>query len=353
MGIGPAAQDCELDSRRTLARRLEGRANDVATGVLAELEGCQEATGEILKPDLLDAITRTDVEATRVVSRWIATGEGATADEMMRLGALGALVDRLTLASLVKAYLAWRDVTIQIVTAEVCRIQASGRLRKEVVAMVARSCDAALVGMAAQFDAERHRLLLALGAERDKLATMALHDALTGLPNRTLLSRRLEIALGDPSGRNGVAVAFVDLDRFKAVNDALGHDAGDSLLRAVSDRFLTITGNQDTLARVGGDEFVLLFARVGEASEMGDRVLEILRDPVRVQGHDLLVSASIGIAVRRNGDSAEDMLVHADAAMYAAKESGGSRFELFDDQIGALSSRRAYSRLTLTAPRPT
>ncbi|MEW6471799.1 MAG: EAL domain-containing protein [Actinomycetota bacterium] len=168
-----------------------------------------------------------------------------------------------------------------------------------------------------------------------ELAHQALHDALTGLPNRLLVAQRLDQAL-ERSARGGAAVSvlFVDLDRFKLINDSRGHAAGDELLVTVAERLRRVVRAEDVVARFGGDEFVIVVceddAEALEASSMAERILEVLRQPVLVEGQEVFLSASVGIAVADGACSPNSLLRDADAAMYRAKEKGRDRCEFFD-----------------------
>jgi diguanylate cyclase (GGDEF)-like protein/PAS domain S-box-containing protein len=168
----------------------------------------------------------------------------------------------------------------------------------------------------------------------DQLAHQAVHDALTGLPNRLLAAERLEQALAR-STRTGseVAVLFVDLDRFKLVNDSRGHAAGDELLVTVAERLRGVVRSSDVVARFGGDEFVVVCedqTAAFEASRVAGRITDALREPFVVDGQEVFLSASVGIAVSEGAGSPETLLRDADAAMYRAKEKGRSRSEFFD-----------------------
>jgi diguanylate cyclase (GGDEF)-like protein/PAS domain S-box-containing protein len=164
----------------------------------------------------------------------------------------------------------------------------------------------------------------------------ALHDALTGLPNRTLLLDRLRVALARARrDRTHVAVLFLDLDHLKVVNDSLGHDAGDDLLRAVGPRLAEVVRPSDTVARFGGDEFAVLLQGVtGEhgAIAVAERIVRAFEKPFVVAGETRFGSASVGLVVTGPDGprSPEELLSDADAAMYRAKERGRGRFELFD-----------------------
>jgi diguanylate cyclase (GGDEF)-like protein len=191
----------------------------------------------------------------------------------------------------------------------------------------------------------------AIERERVELAVrhQALHDRVTGLPNRSLLLDRLghALALGGRRRRE-VAVLFLDLDHFKVINDTLGHAAGDELLAQVAPRLREAVRPADTVARFGGDEFVLLCENVGgaEATAIARRVLRSFAAPLEVAGHEHFVNASGGLALSRpRGDTAESLLRDADAAMYLAKERGRGRYEIFDEDL----RRRALARLQMEA----
>jgi diguanylate cyclase (GGDEF)-like protein/PAS domain S-box-containing protein len=184
------------------------------------------------------------------------------------------------------------------------------------------------------------------GRAQARLSHQALHDDLTGLPNRSLLLDRLGGALhrSGPS-REAVAVLFLDVDRFKVINDSLGHTVGDDLLVAFADRLREAVRPEDTVARFGGDEFVVVLERVTSMDEVravAARIETSLRRPFRLGESEVVLTSSIGIAVGdAPGDTPETILRNADTAMYRAKERGRDRIELFDDELRA----RAVSRL--------
>ncbi len=171
---------------------------------------------------------------------------------------------------------------------------------------------------------------------RVEIAQRALYDPLTDLANRTLFADRLSHALGGAI-RHGrpVTILVMDLNGFKAVNDTFGHGAGDQLLIVIADRLRESVRPTDTAARLGGDEFaVLLEAAVPEAVRVADRILERLRVPIDIEGRELFVDASIGIAESPSGSvSAEALLRDADAAMYTAKRAGKGAFEVFQPEF--------------------
>jgi diguanylate cyclase (GGDEF)-like protein/PAS domain S-box-containing protein len=181
-----------------------------------------------------------------------------------------------------------------------------------------------------------------------KLAEMATHDALTGLPNRILLSDRLMVGAA-LARRNGhrLAVLMLDLDRFKAVNDALGHSVGDELLKDVGQRLYSIMRKSDTISRIGGDEFVLVLpqiSRMDDVTTFAQRILGAFEEPFVFGGHRLQVTTSIGIAVYpEDGTDMENLLKNADSAMYSAKEQGRGIYKYYQDD-GGRSGDKAVRR---------
>ncbi len=182
-------------------------------------------------------------------------------------------------------------------------------------------------------------LAMSLAEANQELTYLALHDNLTKLPNRMLLMDRLEQAIQNAARTRGrFALMFIDLDGFKAVNDAYGHHFGDLLLVEVAQRIVAHVRTQDTLARVGGDEFVLE-APVDEpadAATLAEKLLGVVREPFVISGHELLVSASIGIAMYPNdGADQHELQVNADAAMYHAKALGRNAYCFFEASMNA------------------
>ena len=177
---------------------------------------------------------------------------------------------------------------------------------------------------------------------------LAYHDALTGLPNRQLFLDRLDVAVAGAQ-RSGaqLAVFFLDLDRFKLINDSLGHSVGDKLLQVVSRRMRALLRDEDTVTRIGGDEFTVLVARVehvDDATSVARRVREAIKLPIVIDGRELFVTASIGISVYPNdGEDAETLLRNADTAMYRAKTQGRDTLQLYAPAMNA----RALEQLTL------
>jgi diguanylate cyclase (GGDEF)-like protein len=173
-----------------------------------------------------------------------------------------------------------------------------------------------------------------LSVANRELTQLALHDTLTGLPNRVLLADRIEQAMGKVDEHGGCfALMFMDLDGFKPVNDAFGHHMGDLLLRQVALRLREDLHGKNTLARIGGDEFILLveLSETEDASSIAARQVALIAQPFMVADHSLQISASIGIALYPgNGQTQHELLMNADAAMYHAKGSGKNGYCFFD-----------------------
>ncbi|TWB77524.1 diguanylate cyclase (GGDEF)-like protein [Nitrospirillum amazonense] len=221
-----------------------------------------------------------------------------------------------------------------------------------------------------------NEVLRLLDRSRSDMEQLATHDVLTGLPNRLLLQRRLEEALRrrerrlynpelarqeepcgriDRAGGRGIALFFLDLDRFKHVNDSLGHDVGDRLLKAVAGRLRDCIGEDDMLGRLGGDEFLVVTENALEpvdAAVLAERLLKALESPLMVEGGHLLhAGASIGVALAGEGppngdaDTASTLLRQADTALYAAKAAGRGQYRFFSREM----SERAENRLSTEA----
>jgi diguanylate cyclase (GGDEF)-like protein/PAS domain S-box-containing protein len=182
----------------------------------------------------------------------------------------------------------------------------------------------------------------------EQITRLAYHDALTGLPNRALFKDRLSQALAGARRRDRpLAVLFLDLDHFKLINDTLGHNVGDSLLQEVGKRLTSCLRGDDTVARVAGDEFTILLGEISQpevAGRIAQKVIENLARPTPVDGHELYVTASLGVALYpTDGEDGDTLLKNADAAMYRAKELGRNNYQLCTPGM----TSRAIERMAL------
>jgi diguanylate cyclase (GGDEF)-like protein len=176
---------------------------------------------------------------------------------------------------------------------------------------------------------------------QEQIRHLAYHDSLTGLPNRELFLDRLSVALAHAQRhKTGLAIAFIDLDHFKVINDSLGHTVGDQLLRSIGERVRACLRVEDTVARLGGDEFTALLVGVAEpalASRIASKLQRAIKQPLAIDGRELEISASIGIGLYpADGEDAESLLKNADTAMYRAKELGRDQCQFY---TAALSQR--------------
>lgn len=229
---------------------------------------------------------------------------------------------------------------------ETSLVHADGHIRR-VTAVIANLVGGSAVdGLVATFrDVTEQRNL-----ER-QLSHRAFHDELTGLANRALFLDRMDHALrmSRPSS-DPVVVLFVDLDDFKSVNDALGHEIGDQLLRGIADRIRSVASSGDTTARLGGDEFALLLEDRGgidRAIDMAESLLDGLREPVLIGGYEVMVLASVGVAVAAPGMTTTTLLRDADIAMYEAKRAGKGQIRLFDPAMRLAATKHLEYRSEL------
>jgi len=191
-----------------------------------------------------------------------------------------------------------------------------------------------------------HHIAEAIDRQRkeDQIEHLAFHDGLTGLANRLLFEDRLTTALAQTERRQApLSILFVDLDRFKVINDSLGHPIGDEVLKVVAQRLAEGLREGDSLARRGGDEFLVLLPDTGPegAASVAQKLIENIRSPMHCGAHDLTISASCGIAVfPENGPDTESLLKAADIAMYRAKEGGRDGYRLFNPEMNAAAQRR-------------
>ena len=287
-----------------------------------------------------ESVARVIEVSTEAFARWMA-GEGEqTARDVGReaatiFGQL-AIQREAPLNEITKRTLRWRDAAREIIDEIADEQSASLQSRREAHRMLQRSADVTLVRLCEAFEGERGLIDDELARRQQELVFMATHDALTGLPNRTLLLDRAEQLMARARReRHLCAALFVDLDGFKAVNDGLGHRAGDDLLRGVAARLESTIREADTLGRLGGDEFVILAEGIALAAGpelVAERVLDALKEPFDIDAaHNgrVAITASIGIAMA-DSHTAADLLRDADIAMYRAKLAGKNRYVIFE-----------------------
>jgi len=185
-----------------------------------------------------------------------------------------------------------------------------------------------------------------------QIAHMARHDALTNLPNRTLLAERLGEALTTAMSRGDMlAVLYLDLDHFKGVNDTLGHSVGDELLRAIAERLKGCVNDTATVARLGGDEFAIIQTNLespSEAAMLARLICDAIKAPYDLRGHVVIADTSIGIAIAPNdGEHVDELLKNADMALYGAKADGRGTYRLFEADMDACVKARPSMELAL------
>jgi diguanylate cyclase (GGDEF)-like protein len=331
------------DERVALGRALEARADEV--GQLVDRKYARDLKGEAFATARL---------ATRLIGRWLATNEPASAEDQALLAGQGkqAILEDAVLASVAKAYFDWRDTTIVVLTEEAERLGVSEELLSMACDVVRLSNDGSLVRIIREFDETRRALQLRLREEQASLAHQALHDQLTGLPNRTLFTDRLRQSARSLERRGrGAMLFYLDLDNFKAINDRFGHAAGDCLLVETAARLRQLIRSADTVGRLGGDEFVVLAEDLDDpesaARSLAKRIHLTMQAPVSVGDRQVHSSVSIGIAEVEAGSDPEVNLTRADAAMYQAKRGGPARYEYYNAVIGDDSRRQSQLALEL------
>jgi diguanylate cyclase (GGDEF)-like protein len=321
---------------RQLGEALDARAADVLAHVVKRSQKDARA---------LDAQVRTNLEricstTTVAVARWMAGGDTKADREASRqawavfghLAAHGAA----PLNEVTKRCLRWRDAVEQTLHECAGELGLTQATLAEALAMTRRALDVTLVRMCEEFEAERGRTEEELTRRQEELVFMATHDQLTGLPNRTLILDRGEQMLSRSRRRQTpVAALLINLDNFTAINDTLGHTAGDELLRGFAARLHGVVRETDALGRVGGDEFVVLAEELSLAAGadlIAERLQEALKAPFKLPGHaatPLTITASIGIAMGDHSCAA-DFLRDADIALHRAKWDGKNRHVVFE-----------------------
>ncbi len=334
---------------RLLGRRLLERTTDIV-----QRTDAMRRSGTIeLGPAAHSTVSQITCDATEAIALSL-VGDGpaparSVAQEAASVFGQLAIQRVAPLGELTKGALRWRDATCELLAEIAAAEQIDPAVVARAHAMVRRSADVTMVRLGEAFESERTLVDDELATRQRELVFMATHDPLTGLPNRTLILDRAEqLLVRSRREHRRCGALFVDLDGFKAVNDGLGHGAGDELLVAVAERLGAALPDADTLGRLGGDEFVVLVDGValdGGPEAVAQRILTALAEPFALAGASngrVALSASIGISLGAGGSAAE-LLRDADIAMYRAKLEGRNRFLVFEHGM----QDAAHSRMEL------
>jgi diguanylate cyclase (GGDEF)-like protein len=319
-----------------LGQALSARTDDVVDAMLSRTteSSCQlDATVE-------ERFARVGAVSTIAVARWM-SGEGAevareVGQEAWQIFGQLASQRAAPLNEVTKRCLRWCDAAGDVVRDCARELDLEHAVLEDALAMLQRSLNVTLVRMCESFESDRQSADKELEHRQRELAFLATHDALTGLPNRTLILDRVEqLMMRARREKTPLAALFIDLDNFKAINDSLGHAAGDELLQAVAARLTAVVRESDAVGRLGGDEFVVIASELSFTSGpelIAERLLEALDQPFKLGGRgqsSLQLTASIGIAAG-DRESADELLRDADVAMYQAKWDGRHRYVLFE-----------------------
>jgi diguanylate cyclase (GGDEF)-like protein len=334
---GTVPVDPRGEDVRRLGEALETRVEDVVAGTGAR---AADAGSPVVDPRVRSSFDRICRISTLALAKWMAggspeDGRKASKEAFQHHGQMAAQ-RAAPLNEMTKRCLRWRDSIDEVLYDSAAHLGVSPQARAEALRMVQLTLDVTLVRMSEVFETERRRTDEELARRQEELAFMATHDALTGLPNRTLILDRTEQMLARARRYQiPVAALFIDIDNFKSVNDMLSHGAGDELLRAVAERLDGVVRDTDALGRLGGDEFVVIAEQLSLAAGpelIAERLLEALAEPFTLtmkQKTPVTVTTSIGIAIGGQG-SAEELLRDADIAMYQAKWDGKNRYVVFE-----------------------
>ena len=344
--------DAERAAERiALGKALENRTDDIVRWCQEEFAKHSGATLE--EVSVAQSGWATTSLAVHSIANWLKSGVSANLLDREQIASLGKAAARrrrspvlpartneeldadlgagplsqtesplqLSVALITRLNLWWSEATRAVLTEEASRLKIGAATLDESCEMVVKSCHSSLVRMAKQFDAEFKALY-------ERLSNLALHDSLTGLVNRATLIEWLDRIIARLARQpSGIVVAFMDLDNFKEVNDVYGHACGDDVLVELASRLLAQMRPSDMVARIGGDEFVAVFADLSDpldaAQKLAERLHSIVTEPVRVNGIDLHMTISIGIAVVLGPEChSDEVLAQADAAMYSVKKTG-------------------------------
>jgi diguanylate cyclase (GGDEF)-like protein len=345
--VNPLGSEVASEERRRLGQALLRRADWIVQETVAQTKD----SGEKVDESVQARFERVCQHSTPAVSRWIA-GEGidVTIDSARESSAVFGEIAAQRWASLqevMRRSFAWRNVMAAALRECAAELDTPIETLREALSILQVTTEASMLRTGESFEKERKRTDEALAKREEELAFLATHDPLTGLPNRTLILDRGEQALVRARRhQTPVAALFVDVDNFKSINDTLGHDCGDELLRTLAARLDGVIRATDAFGRLGGDEFVVIAEELSlEAGPelIAERLLEALKEPVVLssgeQENHVTVNASIGIAMGVRS-SAEELLRDADIAMYRAKWEGKNRYVVFESGMqDALQSR--------------
>lgn len=346
------AYETPFAERVALADALVAREPDVTREVQRRYVGLH--LGDSFERAAKVPLWELTAIAVNAIATWLRTGKNAAAADLVKIDSLGASVAAHQLASsshdamgdtdvsrargraadpsdeesndvsvalFIRLSLWWSEATQRVLTEEAQRLGISSEVRDAALSRTVEGCNMSLVRMGARYDAELRSL-------RRQLTFLALHDSLTGLANRAVFTHRLERALARLERHGGrLAVVFIDLDEFKSINDQFGHEKGDAVLAKLADRLSGEIRAEDLAARLGGDEFVVLLEDlpplVENEQDLGERFRSALSRPVRVGEHEIVITASFGVAVVDDPSRlAKDVLIRADTAMYTVKRTG-------------------------------
>jgi diguanylate cyclase (GGDEF)-like protein len=328
------ASDVEREVRR-LGQELDARSDEVRVGVLA-----RSTSSEPVAEFVRESFERICTISTIAVARWMSGGDPrdglAAGQEAWQIFGQIAAQRAAPLHEVTKRCLYWRDCADALLHDIAGEIGARADVLAQARAMLQMTLDVTLVKMCEVFESERERTDEELARREEELSFMATHDPLTNLPNRTLIMDRGEqMLVRARRHQHPVAALSIDVDNFKSINDSFGRAAGDDVLQALARRLDGVLRGSDGLARVGGDQFVVIADGVSLTAGpelIAERLLEALKEPFHVAGSELRVNASIGLATGVRA-TVEELLSDAEVAMYRAKWDGKDRYVVFESAM--------------------
>jgi diguanylate cyclase (GGDEF)-like protein len=352
----PEQEQADSDLRR-LGDALGGRVDEVLARIDLLAHEARSPSPPALDPAVRESFQLIGRNSTLAVARWMAGGNPEAGRETGQhawhtYGQMAAQ-SAAPLGEVTKRCLRWRDAVASVLRDCAAEQELSPQALLKALSMTQRTIDVTLVRMCEAFERERESIEEELARRQEELAFMATHDQLTGLPNRTLILDRGEQMLGRARRlKTPVAALLIELDNFTAINDSLGRECGDELLRAIAARLDGVVRDIDALGRIGGDEFVVLVEDVAKPEDLAliaGRMREALRAPFTLangQHSELTVTASVG-AVSGERPSVEEMLRDADIAMHRAKREGKNRHVVFESGMQDMMQSRMELEMDL------